>query len=130
MLIAALIFAVSFGLLIQFFVAYCRSLISEAFAVELSPQAHEVTGIDDHQITPGDFGRMLQLVRLCPGPGSDRLQLAAVRAYYGVLHAAGGLVGTGERIQQELKRCSYFAAVALDRRMAHNRALLADQGVR
>ena len=43
MLIAALIFATSLGLLIQFFVAYCRSLITNAYALELSEQAHQVT---------------------------------------------------------------------------------------
>jgi hypothetical protein len=127
MLIAALIFAVSLGLLIQFFVAYCRSLITRAYALELSEQAHQVTGIDDHHIKGSDFRRMLELVHLCPGPGTDRVPLGAVRAYYALLNALRSIVGHREWIENDQKSCSYFAAITLDRRIAHNRALMASQ---
>ena len=124
MLIAALIFATSLGLLIQFFVAYCRSLITNAYALELSEQAHQVTGIDDHHIQPSDFNRMMELVHLCPGPGTDRMQLGAVKFYYSLLNVVRSLAGNRAWIERDQKSCSYFAAVSLDRRMAYNRALM------
>jgi hypothetical protein len=125
MLIAALVFAVSAGLLLQFFVAYCRSLIARSYALELSEQAHLVTGIDDHLIATDDFPRLLHLARLCPGPGDDRLQLGAVRLYYSILNFFAGVTGTSSWLDHDRKQCGYFAAVALDRRMAHSRDLLA-----
>lgn len=124
MLFAALIFVASFGLMIQFFIAYCRSLISQAYALELSEQAHQVTGIDDHHIAGSDFHRMLELAQLCPGPGTDRMQLGAVRSYFSFLGIVRGILGSSKWIESDRKSCSYFAAVTLDRRMAHNRALL------
>ena len=124
MLIAALIFATSLGLLIQFFVAYCRSLITHAYSLELSEQAHQVTGIDDHHIRPSDFRRMMELVPLCPGPGTDRMQLGAVSFYYALLNLLRSIAGNKPWIERDQKSCSYFAAVTLDRRMAHNRALM------
>ncbi len=127
MLIAALIFATSAGLLIQFFIAYCRSLITQAYCLELSEQAHQVTGIDDHHIHGSDFRRMMELLHLCPGPGTDRLQLGAVRAYFSLLSAFRKILGTSHWIERDQKSCSYFVAVALDRRIAHNRALTQGQ---
>ncbi len=125
MLTAALVFAVSAGLLLQFFVAYCRSLIARSYALELSEQAHLVTGIEDHLIASDDFPRLLHLARLCPGPGDDRLQLGAVRLYYGILSSLSALFGGPSWMDHDRKQCGYFAAVALDRRMAHSRDLLA-----
>lgn len=125
MLIAALICAASLGLLIQFFIAYCRSLITQAYSLELSEQAHQVTGIDDHHIKPGDFRRMVELVHLCPSPGTDRMQLGSVKLYYRLLHLFHSVLGQKEWIETDQKSCSYFAAIALDRRMAYNRALMA-----
>jgi len=127
MLISALIFVASLGLLIQFFIAYCRSLISAAYALELSEQAHEVTGIDDHHIRPGDFRRMMELLHLCPGPGNDRLQLGAVQTYFSILGFIRAILGSQEWIERDQKSCSYFVAVSLDRRIAHNRTLLRAQ---
>jgi len=127
MLISALIFAASAGLLVQFFVAYCRSLINAAYSLELSEQAHQVTGIDDHHIRPSDFRRMMELLHLCPGPGSDRLQLGAVRSYFSLLSFSRSIFGAKDWIERDQKSCSYFVAVALDRRIAHNRMLLHSQ---
>lgn len=127
MLIAALIFATSLGLLIQFFIAYCRSLITEAYCLELSEQAHQVTGIDDHHIQGSDFRRMKELLHLCPGPGTDRVQVGAVSAYFSLLSFFSKILGKAEWIARDQKTCSYFVAVMLDRRMAHNRALMQGQ---
>ena len=131
-MIPALIFVVSVAALLQFFISYCRSLIAAYNKVELSEQAHEVTGIDDHIVRGDDFGRLLQLVWLCPDPGDDAREILAVRVYYrlvGILRAtlrslAPGIAGWAER---ERENCAYFAAVALDRRIAYNRDLMAEQ---
>lgn len=132
MMIAALILVASAVFLVQFFVAYCRSLLARSFALELSPEAHQVTGIEDHMVHGRDFHRLLQLVELCPEPGDDAVQLSAVRTYYammkGIRAIAGSLVPTvKEWVENEQAACGYFAAVALDRRIAHNRGLMAQQ---
>ena len=129
MMIAALIFVVSVAFLVQFFVAYCRSLVAASYQVELSEQAHEVTGIVDRLVKGEDFKRVLQLIRLCPEPGDDRLKLRAVRAYFALLNLLrASFRSLAPRIAawaaQELANCTYFAAVALDRRIAYNRELV------
>jgi hypothetical protein len=132
MMIAALILVASSVFLVQFFVAYCRSLLAKSFALELSPEAQQVTGIEDHRVHHNDFRRLLQLVELCPEPGDDAVQLRAVRTYYslteGLRAIAGSLVpSVREWVEREQAACGYFAAVALDRRIAHNRGLMAEQ---
>lgn len=124
MFIAALILATSLGFLIQFFIAYSRSLISQAYAMELSEQAHIVTGIDDHHVQGNDFHRLMELLHLCPGQGQDRVQLGLVKVYYSLLAAARMFFRGSEWIARDQKSCSYFVAVSLDRRMAANRALM------
>ncbi len=131
-MIAALIFVISMVFLLQFFIAYCRALIAASFRLELSPQAHEVTGIDDHIVRNDDFRRLLQLVRLCPEPGNDGLELRAVRDYYALLGFLRSTLGSlapalAAWTDRERQGCGYFAAVALDRRIAHNRDLMAEQ---
>lgn len=127
MLIAALIFVVSLGLLVQFFMAYCRSLISQTFSLELSDQAHQVTGIDDHHIHGSDFHRMMGLLHICPGPGNDRFQVGAVHAYYSFLGLLRGIFGPAEWVARDQKSCSYFVAISLDRRITYNRTFLRSQ---
>ena len=127
MLIAALILVVSLGLLVQFFMAYCRSLISHTFSLELSDPAHQVTGIDDHHIHGSDFHRMMELLHVCPGPGNDRFQVGAVRAYYSLLSMLRGIFGPAEWVERDQKSCSYFVAISLDRRIAYNRTLMRSQ---
>jgi hypothetical protein len=123
-LVAALIFAISMGLLSEFFVSYCHSLVAVYSKVELSPQARELLGPDSQVVSGDDFTRLVQLVQLCPDPGDDRLEMRAVRAYYSLLNLlrvarpfAPAVAGWAER---ERAGCAYFVAVALDRRMACN----------
>ena len=132
MMIAALILVASTVFLVQFFVAYCRSLLAKSFAMELSPETHQVTGIENHRVHRNDFQRLLQLVELCPEPGDDAVQLRAVRAYYAMMKTLRALPGAmvpavKAWVEQEQATCGYFAAVALDRRIAHNRGLMAEQ---
>ncbi len=131
MIIAAIILVVSVVFLVQFFVAYCRSVLAKSAAKELSPEAQQVTGIDDHHVKRGDFRRLVQLVDLCPEPGDDGAQLRAVRVYYAMMDTARALAAIAPAlrnwIEKEQSACGYFAAVVLDRRIAHNRGLMAEQ---
>lgn len=131
-MIAALIFVVSFAVLLQFFVSYSRSIIAAYRKSELSEQVREVVGIEDQKVGSEEFGRLVQLVRLCPQKSDDQADLKVVGLYYRML---GGLRVLTKSISpqifkwadQERMDCTYFVAVALDRRIAYSRDLLAQQ---
>ncbi|HEV2341322.1 MAG TPA: hypothetical protein VGS15_05950 [Candidatus Acidoferrales bacterium] len=131
-MIAALIFVVSFAVLLQFFVSYSRSIIAAYRKSELSEQVREVVGIEDQKVGSEEFGRLVQLVRLCPQKSDDQADLKVVGLYYRML---GGLRALTKSISpqifkwadQERMDCTYFVAVALDRRIAYSRDLLAQQ---
>jgi hypothetical protein len=131
-MIAALICVISVALLLQFFVAYSRSVIAAYQKSELSEQVREVAGIQGEQVRSEQFEQLLQLVRLCPQKRDDQGDLAVVRVYYGMMEwlgtAARSVAPTISRwAERERVNCTYFAAVALDRRIAYSRALLAQQ---
>ncbi|HKW89978.1 MAG TPA: hypothetical protein VJN21_14600 [Candidatus Acidoferrales bacterium] len=131
-MIAALIFVVSFAVLLQFFVSYSRSIIAAYRKSELSEQVREVVGIEGQEVGSEDFGRLVQLVRLCPQRSDDQTDLKVVGLYYRML---GGLRALTKSLapqifkwaEQERMDCTYFVAVALDRRIAYSRDLLAQQ---
>jgi hypothetical protein len=131
-MIALLICVGSIAAFTQLMGAYCRSILSSSRGVELSDRVREVAGFASNQIGAGDFGRLLQLVHLCPERGDDHGEIRAVGAYYLILQtmrrATGALLpqiaGWATR---ECERCSYFAAVALDRRISHSRDLFMQQ---
>lgn len=131
-MIAALICVISLALLLQFFVAYSRSVIAAYQKAELSEQVREVAGIDGEQVRSEQFGQLVQLVRLCPQKSDDHGDLTVVRIYYGMMGWLGAIARTlapeiGKWAESERINCTYFAAVALDRRIAYSRALLAQQ---
>lgn len=121
-MIASLIFIFSAGALGQFAVAYCRTLLLAYNKVELSSRVREVTGISE-TVAASDFDRLLHLVRLAPPLADDATEIRMVRVYRCLASFAGAVVSPVSRkasqwFQQELVRCSYFAAVTLDRRLA------------
>lgn len=131
-MIATLIFALSFMALLQFFVFYCRSVIASSRTEMLSAQARDVTGISGAHVGGDEFERILELVQLCPKLRADRNDIRAVHLYYGLLSFLRATVAKllphlNAWTEQERGGCAYFAAVALDRRIAFSRNLMAQQ---
>ncbi len=129
-MIAALIFVISVAALLQFFISYCRSIIAASGKQELSEQAREVTGILNRVVRGDEFRRILQFVRLCPEPGNDQREIRAVIAYFRLLNLTRVLFGrlapgAASWAEHEREGCAYFAAVALDRRIAYSREMMA-----
>jgi hypothetical protein len=130
-MMATIILVCSAAFLMQFFVWYCRSIIAVSAKQTLSPEVLDVTGIQ--RATSGeDFGRVMQLVQLCPERPEDRSGIQAIGAYFRLL---GLLDSTVARIVPSVKnwtkaeraQCTYFAAVALERRISFSRDMLAQQ---
>jgi len=131
-MIAALILVISLAALLQFFVFYCRSLLAASSRVDLSHEARELTGIRHRTALAEEFPRLMLLVGLCLERGEDRFEVRAVRGYYRLLSLLRATLrrivpSVAEWTESERKGCAYFAAVALDRRIAYNRELMAQQ---
>ena len=131
-MIAGLIFVISFVALLQFFVLHCRSILAYSRRVELSDRIREVTGLTGQSVSAGDFERLLQLVRLCPERGNDRKEIRVVGAYYALLDflervSRSFSPSLAAWTENERQGCSYFAAVALDRRISYSRDLFTQQ---
>jgi len=131
-MIAALIFVISVAALLQFFVLHCRSILACTRRVELSDRVREVAGIAAANVAAGDFDRIVQLVRLCPERGDDRKEIRVVGTYYSLLDVLGRITRSitpkiAAWTENERQSCSYFAAVALDRRISYSRDLFTQQ---
>jgi hypothetical protein len=131
-MIASLICVFSCGALMQLMAAYCRSILASSRRVELSDRVREVGGFRGDSVSVGDFGRLLQLVRLCPERGDDHSDIRAVGAYYKALRALNRVTASivpqiAAWANRECESCSYFAAVALDRRISYSRDLFSQQ---
>jgi hypothetical protein len=130
-MIAAIVLACSIVFFLQFFVPYCRSLIAASSNHVLSPEVQDVTGLT----TPAsgeDFHRVVQLLHLCPDRPEDRGEIRAIGVYFGMVNflktvSRSFAPSVRAWTERELGRCTYFAAVALDRRVAFSRDLLAQQ---
>jgi len=130
-MIAALVLGCSIVFFLQFFVPYCRSVIAASCGHVLSPEVRDVTGLTN-PASGEDFRRVVQLLHLCPDRPEDRGEIRAIGVYFGMLNALKSLsrnIAPKVRTwtESELGRCTYFAAVALDRRVAFSRDLLAQQ---
>jgi len=131
-MIAALIFVVSILTFLQFFVSYSRSLIAESQTQELSDETREICKITARNPAGDQFQRFLQLIAVCPESGEDSGKVFVVKAYYRLLvlvHAVSrwALPGSSAWIESERSGCAYAVAVVLDRRIAHNRRMMATQ---
>lgn len=126
-MIAASILILSVAALGQFYMAYCRSLLAAYSKVELSAHVREVAKIQSELADPAEFHRLMVLVRVAPDPGDDAMEIRAIGTYHGLVRLAGKLTARlpgriANWIDQELKTCTYFAAVTLDRRLASSRS--------
>jgi hypothetical protein len=130
-MMAAFILVCSIVLLLQFFVSYCRSLIAASAKQVLSPEVQDVTGIS-RAASGEDFARVIQLLRLCPERPEDRNSVQAIGAYFRLLNflrstLARMVPSMHAWTESERGHCAYFAAVALERRIAFSRGMLAQQ---
>ncbi len=132
-MIAAIILVVSVVTFLQFFTSYCRSLIAASAKQPLSAETRDVTGIADRVAARSeDFHRIMQLLQLCPERPHDRGEIRSVNSYFRLLRIFRLTIG---RLAPSLQlwtetqgaRCTYFAAVALDRRIAFSRDIVASQ---
>ncbi len=128
----ALILVASSILLLQFFVSYCRSLIATSTKHQLSREARDVTGIKGIPARAEDYPRVIQLLQLCPERPHDREEIRAVHVYFqllSLLRASLARLFPSLEMWTSVQRgqCAYFAAVALDRRIAFSRDMLAEQ---
>jgi hypothetical protein len=132
-MMAGIIFVCSVVFLLQFFVSYCRSLIAASGKQPLSLEVQDFTGIDATKPAKGrDFARVLQYLHMCPDNPDDRARVQAVGAYYHMLNVVRSTlarVTPSVRAWTEFEQaqCTYFAAVALERRIAVSRDMLAQQ---
>jgi hypothetical protein len=130
-MMAGIIFVCSVILLLQFFVSYCRSLIAASSKQALSPEVQDVTGITK-TASGDDFARVMQLLHLCPERPEDRNGIQAIGAYFRLLNfmrltIARMIPSTSTWTESERGHCTYFAAVALERRISFSRDMLAQQ---
>lgn len=129
---ATLIFILSAAALLQFFISYCRSLIAASIKQPLSAEVRDVTGIPN-TASGEDFARVIQLLDLCPERPEERGRMRAINAYFSLLtitrSTLARIVPTSvvAWFETERAQCAYFAAVALDRRIAFSRDMLAHQ---
>jgi hypothetical protein len=131
-MIAIVICVFSVAVLLQFALWHFRSIVATSRNVELSPRLQEVTGISSQKVKADDFARLLQLVQLCPEQKDDKTDIRAVGAYYSLLALMGRVAHSiapnlAAWFERERESCSYFAAVALDRRISHSRDLFSQQ---
>jgi hypothetical protein len=122
MFTSAFIFVFVIAALGQFSFAYCRTLLATYSKVELSGEAEDIMGLTAHSTDPCEFNRLMVLVRVAPDPGDDSTEIAAVGLYYRVIRIAAAITSLlsaspSNWCRGELARCSYFAAVTLDRRL-------------
>jgi hypothetical protein len=131
-MMAILIGAVSLAALAQVLVSYCRSVLASACKVALSDRVRELTGTNGKNLAADDFGRVVQLVRLCAEHDVDRAGVSAVGAYYRLVGLLGGkskapVTGLSAWALRERENCSHFAAVVLDRCISSSRSMFAQQ---
>jgi hypothetical protein len=130
-MMAGIILVCSLVFLLQFFVSYCRSLIAASAREALSAEVQDVAGIST-KASGEDFARVVQLLRLCPDRPEERGEIRAIGTYFRLLSLVQAtLARVAPSVHawtaKERDLCAYFAVVALDRRIAFSRDLMAEQ---
>jgi hypothetical protein len=122
-MIPALLLLLSIAALVQFSFAFCRSLLLTYSKVELSERVRQVTGLRGETVEASEFSRLMNLVFLAPDPGDDAMEIRSIAAYHSLVVVEHWLISHVWEMgcnwcENELRRCAYFAAVTLDRRLA------------
>jgi hypothetical protein len=123
----ALICVISVAAFAQFFLIYCRFLLTNSAGVVLSESVRLLLGSDTEMVNSDDFGRILGLLWLCSAIESDQRQMGAIRLYYRALRGIDRLFipKVSAWAEAERQHCSHFAAVVLDRRISLSREFCA-----
>ena len=122
-MIPAFLLLLSIAALVQFSLAFCRSLLLTYSKVELWEWVREVTGLTGETVEAGEFSRLMNLVFLAPDPGDDAMEIRSISTYHTLVIVAHWLTSlvcekACNWCESELRRCAHFAAVTLDRRLA------------
>ena len=130
-MMAAFILAFSLLTMLMFFVSYCRSLTASSMHTSLSEEVLDVTGIHA-KASARDYARVVQILQLCPERPEDRSNLQIVGAYYSLLNLVDRVFvklspAVRNWAEEERAGCAHFVAVALGRRIAFSREMLAQQ---
>jgi len=120
-MMAAAILVISSVMLLMFLVTYCRSLMAGSARYSLSREVRDVAGISLLG-TPGDFDRIMRLLRLSGNRAGTSVSVRAIALYHRILIL---LERTFVRLLPELRSwaqhertgCTHFVAVVLDRQI-------------
>src|SRR4029077_11703027 len=131
MLIASIIFVLSFAAMIQFAVLSWRSGLLSVASQPLAFESDLVADLSRKALNTGSFQDVRNYQRLCPnlsegigsGPG-----LRTVGAYYRVLQVAACLGKTSNWARNEMATCTRYAAVQLSQRLARTQVLATEFG--
>lgn len=131
-MIAAFLFLLSLLALLEFFLAYSRSLIEKSKSHKVSEETRELCGIPAGALAGNHFPRLAKLIALCAETGGDGNQVRAISMYFRLLEFVGpmcerALPATASWIAAERAGCAYAAFLFLDRRISHNRLMLSQR---
>ena len=106
------------------FLGYCRSLLSQTSAIELTETGMKSLAMHYRTMSLQNFRNLQSLARLCPIGEKDSHALTAVSMYYFLLAAACAICSRfseslGDWTKRERRRCCYAVAVMVDRRIAN-----------
>jgi hypothetical protein len=124
MTIALIVGLLSVVAVLQFFVSFCRSLVTSYRRVDLSAEVQEAAEIKGGVVNGDEFERLLQLISLSPDTNGDRGGLRAVRVYFAALSVVRVIVhrlvpAATAWIENERASCAHYAAVVLEQHIAY-----------
>lgn len=131
MLIASIIFVMSFAAAVQFTVLSWRSGLLVIAAQPLAFESELVADLSRKALNIGSFHDVRNYQKLCPNlrPGGSGPGLATVGIYYRLLNVATHLGSAASNwAQNEMANCTRYAAVQLSQRLARTQVLATELG--
>ena len=126
-MMAALIFAISLGALIQFGVFSWRAAMLSVAAMPLSTQTSEILTTCSTSSESPDFECATQWLQLSANLSGEDRRMWPVRLYFAALRAVGVVTpAKAGWLQREMGTCARFIAVVADERMQRNRLCIAE----